>query len=116
MLNPKIWLPEDIDAIMTNYGVACINRLTVPQSGQGGATMLDVKEGLPDLWKQNIDVIEDWVINDISATNIRNKLEQGCSVKYIVPDATIEIIRQYGLYNSNKSICLAEWPYEKKQE
>ncbi|CAF0996700.1 unnamed protein product [Rotaria sordida] len=115
MLNPKIWLPKDIDDIMTNYGLACITRLSAPESGQGGATVPDVKEGMPDLWKQHIEVIQDWVVNDISATNIRNKLEKGFSVKYIVPDATIEVIRKYGLYNSNKSICLSEWPYEKKQ-
>jgi len=111
MLNANVWLPKDIDDIMTNYGVACITRLTAPESGQGGVTMPDVKEGMSDLWKQHIEVIQDWVVNDISATNIRNKLEKGCSVKYIVPDGTIEIIRKYGLYNSNKSVHLAEWPF-----
>jgi len=116
MLNPNIWLPEDIDYIMTNYGVACITRLSAPESGQGGATMPDVKEGMPDLWKEHIEVIQDWVVNDISATNIRNQLGKGCSIKYIVPDGTIEVIRKHGLYNSNKSIHLAEWPFDRKQE
>jgi nicotinic acid mononucleotide adenylyltransferase len=116
MLNAKVWLPEDIDDIMTNYGVACITRLSAPESGQGGATIPDVKEGMSDLWKKHIEVIQDWVVNDISATNIRNKLAKGCSVKYIVPDATIELIHKYGLYNSNQSVHLAEWPYDKKQE
>ncbi|CAF3440159.1 unnamed protein product [Rotaria sp. Silwood1] len=115
MLNPNIWIPKDIDEIMTNYGLACITRLSAPESGQGGATVSDVTEGMPDLWKQHIDIIQDWVVNDISATNIRKRLEKGLSVKYIVPDATIEIIRKYGLYNSNKTICLADWPYEQKQ-
>ncbi len=116
MLNAKVWLPQDIDDIMTNYGVACITRLSAPESGQGGATIPDVKEGMSDLWKKHIEVIQDWVVNDISATNIRNKLAEGCSVKYIVPDAAIEIIHKYGLYNSNQSVHLAEWPYDKKQE
>jgi len=110
MLKPDVWLRQDIDDIMTNYGVACITRLSAPESGQGGATIPDIKEGMPDLWKQHIEVIQDWVVNDISATNIRNKLEKGCSIKYIVPDATIEVIRRLGLYNSNKSVHLAEWP------
>ena len=74
MLKPKVWLPQDIDDIMTNYGVACITRLSAPESGQGGVTPPDVKDDMPDLWKQNIDVIQDWVVNDISATNIRNKI------------------------------------------
>jgi nicotinic acid mononucleotide adenylyltransferase len=116
MLNAKVWLPQDINDIMTNYGVACITRLSAPESGQGGATIPDIKDGMPDLWKEHIEVIQDWVVNDISATNIRNKLEKGCSVKYIVPDGTINVIYQYGLYNSNKSIRLADWPNEEKQK
>jgi len=114
MLNPNVWLPKDIDDIMTNYGLACITRLSAPESGQGGPTISDVKEGMPDLWKEHIEVIQDWVVNDISATNIRKKLQEGCSVKYIAPDGAIEIIRKYGLYNSTKSIHLADWPYDKK--
>jgi len=43
------------------------------------------------------------------------KLETGGSVKYVVPDGTIEVIRKYGLYNSNKTINLAEWPFDKKE-
>ena len=116
MLNPNIWLPQDIDDIMGNYGLACITRLSAPASGQGGATVVDVNEGMPDAWKQHIDVIQDWVVNDICATNIRNKLEKGCSVKYVVPDGAIQIIRQRGLYNSNKSTYLPDWPCERKHE
>ncbi|CAF0985341.1 unnamed protein product [Adineta ricciae] len=116
MFNAKVWLPQDIDDIMTKYGVACITRLTAPESGQGGATTPDVKEGMPDLWKKHTEVIQDWVVNDISSTNIRNKLKKGCSVKYIVPDGAIDVIRQYGLYNSNDSVCLAQWPQEEEGE
>lgn len=116
MLKPNIWLPEDIDIIMTKYGVACIARLTPPKAGEGACSTPDSLEGLPDLWRQHIDVIQDWVVNDISATNIRSRLSKGCSVKYIVPDATIEVIRRHGLYNANKSVCLADWTYENKQK
>ena len=42
------------------------------------------------------------------------KLQKGCSVKYIVPDGTIDVIHQYGLYNSNQTVCLAEWPCTEK--
>ncbi|CAF4387467.1 unnamed protein product, partial [Adineta steineri] len=40
----------------------------------------------------------------------------GCSVKYIVPDGAIEVIRQHGLYKSNESVCLADWPCEKSKD
>ena len=114
MLKADVWLPQDIDDIMTNYGVACISRLIPQEPGKADAAMPDVKDDMPDLWKQNIEVIQDWVVNDISATNIRKQLSNGCSIKYIVPDATIEVIRKHGLYNSDKSVHLAEWPSEKK--
>lgn len=116
MLNAKVWMPEDIDSIMTNYGVACITRLSAPESGEGGATIPDVKDGMPDLWKRNVEVIQDWVVNDISSTNIRNKLAKGCSVKYIVPDGAIDVLRRHGLYSSNAVVHLAEWPQEKPKQ
>ncbi|CAF3271265.1 unnamed protein product [Rotaria sp. Silwood2] len=114
MLDPKTWKPQDIDDIMIKYGVTCITRLSAPESGQDNATVLDVTEGMPNLWKKHIDIIQDWVVNNISSTNIRKRLEKGLSIKYIVPDATIAIIRQRGLYGSDQSVCLADWSYEKK--
>ncbi|CAF4819547.1 unnamed protein product, partial [Rotaria sp. Silwood2] len=112
MLNPKCWASQDIDDIMTKYGVACISRLNVPESGQDNATVPDVTEGMPDLWKKHIDIIQDWVFHDISSTNIRMQLEKGLSVKYIVPDATIAIIHRRCLYGSDKCACFADWSYE----
>lgn len=110
MLNAKVWLPQDIDDIMMYYGVACITRLSAPESGPAAPTVADVKEGMPELWKENIEVIQDWVVNDISATNIRKQLASGRSVKYIVPDGAIDVIYRRGLYRSDEVQCLADWP------
>ena len=35
---------------------------------------------------------------DISSTKIRQKIQQGCSVRYLVPDKVIEYIEKEGLY------------------
>ncbi len=35
---------------------------------------------------------------DISSTNIRNRIADGLSVRYLVPDSTCKIIQQYRLY------------------
>ncbi|KRM21122.1 nicotinate-nucleotide adenylyltransferase [Latilactobacillus graminis] len=43
-----------------------------------------------------------WVdapVIDISSTQIRNKLQQGCSVRYLVPDLVFEYIQKEGLYH-----------------
>ncbi len=38
---------------------------------------------------------------ELSATAIRNKIAQGSSVQYLLPDAVIELIDEFGLYQSN---------------
>lgn len=114
MLNANVWLSQDIDDIMTFYGVACITRLSAPESGPAGPTIPDVKEGMSDLWKENIDVIQDWVVNDISATNIRKQLATGRSVKYVVPDGAIDVIYRRGLYKTDQIQRLADWPERKE--
>ncbi|MSD83381.1 nicotinate-nucleotide adenylyltransferase [Lactobacillus curvatus] len=43
-----------------------------------------------------------WVdapVIDISSTQIRNKLQQGCSVRYLIPDLVFEYIQKEGLYH-----------------
>ena len=35
---------------------------------------------------------------DISSTKIRQKIQQGCSVRYLVPDKVIDYIQKEGLY------------------
>jgi nicotinic acid mononucleotide adenylyltransferase len=111
MLNEQVWTEEEVNRIMSDYGVTCITRLIASKSDPSNISMNSIIEMLPIKWKENIDVVEDWVFNDISATNIRKQLENGLSVKYIVPDAVIDIIYQYGLYDSNRIRRLAQWPH-----
>lgn len=43
-----------------------------------------------------------WVdapVIDISSTQIRNKLQQGCSVRYLIPDLVFDYIQKEGLYH-----------------
>jgi nicotinate-nucleotide adenylyltransferase len=39
---------------------------------------------------------------DISATNIRNRVATGCSIRYLVPASVEEIIRKHQLYRESK--------------
>ncbi len=43
-----------------------------------------------------------WVdapVIDVSSTQIRNKIQQGCSVRYLLPDPVFEYIQKEGLYH-----------------
>jgi len=97
---PEIWSPEDIDDIVMKYGIACTTRMNPLANEEDNSRDIDAIEGMPDLWKDHIDIIPDWLIHNISSTKIRSRLANGCSVKYIVPDEIIEIIRKYNLYCS----------------
>jgi nicotinate-nucleotide adenylyltransferase len=51
------------------------------------------------LWFQEITVL------DISATRIREGLDQGTSVKYLLPEEVIAYAREHGLYRSNGGLA-----------
>lgn len=99
MSMPEIWSPKDIDDIMTKYGVICTTRMDPSPSEEHSLRDINATEGMSDLWKSRIDIIPDWLVHNISSTKVRHKLRNGCSVKYIVPDGAIEIIRKYRLYS-----------------
>ncbi|HHV78013.1 MAG TPA: nicotinate-nucleotide adenylyltransferase [Firmicutes bacterium] len=42
----------------------------------------------------------------ISSSEIRSRLGQGKSVKYLVPDVVLQYIRKYGLYSAHEAIAL----------
>lgn len=50
-----------------------------------------IESPYPVIW---VDVPE----IDISSTKIRQKIQQGCSVRYLVPDKVIDYIQKEGLY------------------
>ena len=111
MLNVNVWTEEDVEKIINDCGVVCINRLTMSENGSGVPTFSDPRIGFKESWRENIDLINDWVINDISATSIRKQLLVGNSVKYIVPDGAIDVIYRHGLYGAKNTTRLSQWPW-----
>ncbi|XP_061457468.1 nicotinamide/nicotinic acid mononucleotide adenylyltransferase 1 [Rhineura floridana] len=103
---PKLWKPEDITEIMTNHGMVCISR--VGNNARRFIYESDV------LWrhKDSIHLVEEWITNDISATNIRRALRRGQSVRYLIPDVVQAYIKQHNLYTAesedqNSGVTLA---------
>lgn len=85
-----VWIQDHLRIILEQNGVACLAR-----EGTGMDAVID---GSPVLKKHkaNIEVVHPAVSNDISSTAVRRELRSG-AVKYLVPDAVAEYIREHDL-------------------
>lgn len=53
--------------------------------------------------QRNIQIVTEWITNEISSTKIRRCIRRSESIKYLVPDSVIDYIYKFGLYGaSNK--------------
>lgn len=59
----------------------------------------DAAERLPAFLKQNVTMVPAPLV-DISSADIRRRLRENRSVRYLVPDAVITLIEEKGLYGS----------------
>jgi nicotinate (nicotinamide) nucleotide adenylyltransferase len=89
---PGLWESEDIDAIVRDYGLVVISR-----SGSNPEKFIYESDHLSQL-QTNIDLVTEWIPNDISSTKIRRSLRRGESVRFLVPDAVLDYIQEHKLY------------------
>lgn len=91
---PNMWKQEDIAEIVGRYGVVCITR-----SGNDPYMFIHQSDLL---WKyrKNIQVVHEWVTNEISATHVRRALRRGRSVRYLLPDSVVRYIKEHDLYSA----------------
>ncbi|KAE8293331.1 Nicotinamide/nicotinic acid mononucleotide adenylyltransferase 1 [Larimichthys crocea] len=91
---PNLWKQDDIAEIVGRYGLVCITR-----SGNDPHKCIHQSE---ILWKyrKNIQVVQEWVTNEISATHVRRALRRGRSVRYLLPDAVVHYIQEHDLYSA----------------
>jgi len=91
---PDLWKDEDIEAIVGTFGIVVITRAgSFPQKFIDGHHLLTKH-------KENIEIVEEWVPNEISATKLRLALSRGESIKYLTPDPVIDYIEKHGLYKN----------------
>lgn len=103
---PNMWKEEDIVEILGRYGLVCITR-----SGNNPHKFIHQSDTLWN-YRKNIHVVQEWVTNEISATQVRRALRRGQSVRYLLPDSVVHYIQEYNLYSAeseqkNTAVVLA---------
>ncbi|XP_074263365.1 nicotinamide/nicotinic acid mononucleotide adenylyltransferase-like [Silene latifolia] len=88
----SFWIPEQVRAIVRDFGVACIRR-----EGQDVEKFVSEDPILQEN-KGNIVIVDELIPNQISSTRIRDCISRGLSVKYLTPDEVIKYIQTNRLY------------------
>uniref|UniRef100_A0A0R3RR24 Nicotinamide-nucleotide adenylyltransferase n=1 Tax=Elaeophora elaphi TaxID=1147741 RepID=A0A0R3RR24_9BILA len=88
-----LWDPEDIGAIIRDFGLVVLSRQnsepmkTLSQLGYNGQSLA------------NVFVFEDTALpNDISSTRLRAAVRRGESIKYCTVDSVVDYIKKHQLY------------------
>ncbi|KAK7493222.1 hypothetical protein BaRGS_00015559 [Batillaria attramentaria] len=89
---PGLWADEDIEEIVSRYGLVCITR-----AGSNPQKFIYESDVLTK-HMENIHIVTEWISNEISATKIRRALRRGESVRYLLPDPVLDYIREHQLY------------------
>ncbi|RNA01393.1 nicotinamide nicotinic acid mononucleotide adenylyltransferase 1 [Brachionus plicatilis] len=93
-LIPNLWKADHMEEIFSNFGLAVINRM-----GSGPEKTIYENDFLYK-HKNNIYLINDWILNDISSTKIRRAISRNESVRYLIPDEVNDFILKNNLYKN----------------
>jgi nicotinamide mononucleotide adenylyltransferase len=91
-LNKELWSPDDLEKIYGRFGVVCLER-----AGYNARHVIDSNPALSQ-YSDNIFVVPQCVENNISSTIVRDEVSRGHSVKYLVPDAVEQYIREKHMF------------------
>ncbi|NWI04344.1 NMNA3 adenylyltransferase, partial [Tichodroma muraria] len=89
---PNLWKEEDIKEIVEKFGLVCISR-----AGSDPSRFIQESD-LLSKFQHNIFLVQEWIQNEVSASQVRSALCRGLSVKYLIPDAVIAYIARHGIY------------------
>lgn len=88
---PGVW--KDPDKILTHHGIIVVTR-----EGTQVQQLFDQPGSLLQQHRGCVHVVQEPVQNGISSTVVRQELQAGRSVKYLVPDGVLAYMKQHGLY------------------
>ena len=52
--------------------------------------------------QHNIQIVTEWIPNEVSSTRIRRALKRGESVKYLLQDPVIDYVYRNGIYGASR--------------
>jgi nicotinamide mononucleotide adenylyltransferase len=91
-IKPGVWRPEDVEFILENHGVVCIERVGVSLS------QLIFENDVLQKNSRNIFQVPEWIMNEVSSTKVRMLIKRGYSIKYLINDEVIDYIRENNLF------------------
>jgi len=92
---PNVWDPEDISDILAKYGIFVLERL-----GSDPSSII-YNNDLLFKYTNRIQILKQWINNDISSTKLRQNLYRNLSIKYLTADSVINYIKQNQLFNTS---------------
>ncbi|GFG34513.1 hypothetical protein Cfor_06441 [Coptotermes formosanus] len=91
---PGLWMDEDIDTIVGQHGLVVITR-------EGNNPNKFIYESdLLTKYQSKINIVTEWITNEVSSTKIRRALRRSESVKYLLQESVIDYIHKHGLYGT----------------
>ncbi|XP_058807795.1 uncharacterized protein LOC131673650 isoform X2 [Phymastichus coffea] len=93
---PGLWAEEDIAEIVGTYGLIVITR-----EGSNPYKFIYDSDVLSK-YLHNIQIVTEWIPNEVSSTRIRRALKRGESVKYLLQDPVIDYVYKYGIYGATR--------------
>jgi nicotinamide mononucleotide adenylyltransferase len=93
---PGLWDEADVALIISqDYGLIIIERVTVKAS-----EMMELMLSRPIIYKSQryIWLVGQPIINEISSSKVRQLLNMGCNVRYLISDSSYEYIMENKLY------------------
>lgn len=101
---PGVWKDEDIEAIVGKFGIVVVTR-----EGSNPYKFIYESDTLSRL-QRNIQIVTEWISNEVSSSKVRRGLKRGESVKYLLQDPVIDYIQKHVLYDThNKSLLSNKW-------
>ncbi|KTW26738.1 nicotinate (nicotinamide) nucleotide adenylyltransferase [Pneumocystis carinii B80] len=92
MMRQVVWEEKDLHHIFKYYGCFVIEREEVDVLSEIS------KHNILSMYQNNIIIVKQWIYNNISSTKIRFCIQNGLSIKYLLPDSVLQYIYQNKLY------------------
>lgn len=83
---------HQVEAILKEHGVVCVTR-----EGESPRALI-VENDVLYHNRENILLVDNDVLSNLSSSRIRKDIARDSSVKYLVPDAVLKYIADEGLY------------------